>query len=120
MFTVSTLGDPLKGGGGVGEIGKLPSSYICSVVFLKFVLYGSCEVLDGINRFSQGAPTISTLGNPHSDNFLFLDVLDPEAAVFFSERAYYYYGCLVVRAESISCVRCDRNTVPVQVSQVNA
>ena len=41
------------------------------MVFEIFTLYGSWEILDSLKILIGGAPTISTIGQHHSENFIF-------------------------------------------------
>ena len=50
-------------------------------------LYGSWEILDSLNILIGGAPTISTPGKTHSENYFFDAFFDPQPNTHFSNSA---------------------------------
>ena len=62
--------------------GKIGVFFILFGHFLDFALYGSWEGLVVCKILPRGAPTISTPGKPHSENFFFRILLPPPASVF--------------------------------------
>ena len=56
---------------------------------LDFLIYGRCGPLDRLKRLPQGVGTISTPGQPNSENFFFRAFLELPKRHFSTGAIYY-------------------------------